>query len=137
MEYGQLEGFIVWSVNQWVAHNPSQRFDLFRCQLPRALLQEGSLSSVNFLYISICYRYLSRCFLFLLLVHILAGVTEKIVQTLFPYWGMRVFSFSFSFFFLVCVCGWVGGWGMVYVECLVFLLHETSCCGIFRKLHTV
>ena len=58
---------------------------------------------MNFLYISICYRYFSKCFLFLLLVHILAGVTEKIVQTLFPYWGMRVFSF---FFF--SVCGWVG-----------------------------
>ena len=44
-------------------------------------------------------------------------------------------GFFFFFFFLVCVGGWGGG--MVYVECLVFLLHETSCCGIFRKLHTV
>lgn len=58
---------------------------------------------------------------------------RKIVQTLFPYRGMRVFSF---FSFLVCVWGWVGE-GVVYVECLVFLLHDTSCCGIFRKLHTV
>ena len=119
-------------LDECVAHNPSQWLDLFQCQPPCALLQEGSSSFVNFLYISICYRYFSKCFLFLLLVHILAGVTEKIVQTLFPYWGMRVFSF---FFFLVCVGGWGGG--MVYVECLVFLLHETSCCGIFRKLHTV
>lgn len=56
---------------------------------------------------------------------------RKIVQTLFPYRGMRGFFPSLFFFFFS-----VGGGG-VYVECLVFLLHETSCCGIFRKLHTV
>jgi hypothetical protein len=47
---------------------------------------------------------------------------RKIVQTLFPYWGMRVFLFFSS----LCV-GVGGGWvreGAVYVECLVFLLHD-------------
>ena len=68
---------------------------------------------MNFLYLSICYRYFSKCFLFLLLVHILAGVTEKIVQTLFPYWGMRVFSFFFFFYFVWV--GGAGGWFMLNV----------------------
>lgn len=37
---------------------------------------------------------------------------RKIVQTSFPYWGVKVFLFFR-----------VGGGGVVYVECLVFLIH--------------
>lgn len=58
---------------------------------------------MNFLYISICYKYFSKCFLFLLLVHILAGVTENSANiiSLLGNEGFFFFSFFFLFFFTV------------------------------------